>query len=227
MPRLIHKHSLATRWFHWVNFPVLAAMMGSGLLIYWANDVYRVGLGDFTLVQFFPDWFYRLFNLEHGLAVGMGWHFAVAWLMIVNGLGFVTYLGVSGAWRELLPRPHHFRDAWQVVLHDLGVRTAPLPTARLNAAQRVTYSAVILMGALSTFTGLAIYRPTQLAWLVWALGGYQAARLEHFWLMLGFCAFIGLHLVQVVRAGFNNFRAMIIGVERVETPLPPKSGSGS
>ena len=55
MPRLVRKHSLATRWFHWVNFPVLTAMIGSGLFIYWANDVYRVGIGDVTLVQFFPD----------------------------------------------------------------------------------------------------------------------------------------------------------------------------
>ena len=157
----------------------------------------------------------------------MGWHFAFAWLLVVNGLVYVAYLAASGEWRELLPRGRHFPEAWQVVLHDLGVRKEPLPRAKLNAAQRVTYTAVIVMGALSTLTGLAIYRPTQLAWLVWGFGGYQAARLEHFWLMLGFCAFFGLHLVQVARAGFNNFRAMIIGVERVDAaiPGPPRSKS--
>ena len=29
-----HKHSLAIRWMHWINFPLLAVMIYSGLLIY-------------------------------------------------------------------------------------------------------------------------------------------------------------------------------------------------
>ena len=43
------KHPLAIRSFHWVNFPLLAMMIWSGLWIYWTNDVYRVGFGSFTL----------------------------------------------------------------------------------------------------------------------------------------------------------------------------------
>ena len=51
MKRLEKKHPLAIRWFHWINFPVLSLMIWSGLLIYWANDVYRVGWGDTTLAS--------------------------------------------------------------------------------------------------------------------------------------------------------------------------------
>jgi thiosulfate reductase cytochrome b subunit len=36
------------------------------------------------------------------------------------------------------------------------------------------------MGAGSLVTGLAIYKPTQLAWLTNLLGGYAWARGEHF-----------------------------------------------
>ena len=54
MKKIVEKHPLAIRWFHWVNFPVLTLMIWSGLLIYWANDVYRMGWGDTTLLQFFP-----------------------------------------------------------------------------------------------------------------------------------------------------------------------------
>ena len=223
MARLARKHSLATRWLHWVNFPLLAVMVGSGLLIYWADDVYRVGIGAFTLVRFFPAWFYRLFSLDHGLALGMGWHFAFAWLFVLNGAAYVVYVAASGEWRALVPRKRHFPEAWQVVMHELGIRKEPLPPAKFNAAQRVTYTAVVGMGALSVLTGLAIYRPIQLGWLTWACGGYRAARLEHFWLMMGFCAFFAVHLVQVVRAGWNGFRSMIIGVERVDSP-PLESG---
>jgi thiosulfate reductase cytochrome b subunit len=47
------------------------------------------------------------------------------------------------------------------------------------------------------------------------LGGYPAARLEHFVLAVGYVAFFVIHVTQVMRAGWNNFRAMVIGVERV------------
>jgi hypothetical protein len=55
MKRLEKKHPLAIRWFHWINFPALAVMIWSGALIYWANDVYRVGFGGVTLFKFFPE----------------------------------------------------------------------------------------------------------------------------------------------------------------------------
>jgi hypothetical protein len=34
MKKIVKKHPLAIRWFHWVNFPALAIMIWSGLLIY-------------------------------------------------------------------------------------------------------------------------------------------------------------------------------------------------
>ncbi len=54
MARLERKHSLATRLFHWANAPILAVMIWSGLLIYWANDVYEIRLGGVTLVGVLP-----------------------------------------------------------------------------------------------------------------------------------------------------------------------------
>ena len=218
MLRLVAKHARATRWLHWLNLPLIAAMIGSGLLIYWASDVYRVGLGRWTLLRLFPDWFYRLLGLDHRLATGMGWHFAFAWPFVVNGIGWLVYTLASGEWRTLFPRRHDLAEAWQVVRHDLGLRGEPLPPGHFNAAQRITYTAIMLMGAASAITGLAIYRPVQLGWLIGLCGGYPAARFEHFWLMMGFVAFFALHLIQVARAGWNNLRAMLIGVEPREDP---------
>ena len=200
---------------HWVNFPVLTVMIGSGLLIYWANDVYTLGLGGVTLFHFFPAWFYRVFGLEHGLAVGMAYHFTFMWLFALNGLVYVLYTFLSGEWRHLLPNRHTPREAWQVVLHDLGLRKGPLPRAKFNGAQRLAYTGVMLMGVGSLVTGLAIYKPTQLAWLTNLLGGYAWARWEHFALTVGYVLFFVVHLAQVLRAGWNNFRAMVTGYELV------------
>jgi thiosulfate reductase cytochrome b subunit len=67
------------------------------------------------------------------------------------------------------------------------------------------------MGAASLLTGLAIYKPTQLHLITALLGGYEMARWFHFWLTIAYVGFFLLHVAQVIRAGWNNFRAMIIG----------------
>jgi thiosulfate reductase cytochrome b subunit len=221
MGRLEPKHPRAVRWTHWVSVALLAIMIWSGLLIYWANDVYTLKVGGVTLFHFFPAWFYRVFGLEYGLAVGMAYHFTFMWLFALNGLGYVLYTFLSGEWRHLLPNRHTPREAWQVVLHDLGLLKDPLPRAKFNAAQRIAYTGVILMGAGSLLTGLAIYKPTQLAWLTSLLGGYGPARAEHFALTIGYFLFFVVHISQVIRAGWNNFRAMVTGYELVPVKEPP------
>jgi thiosulfate reductase cytochrome b subunit len=215
MQRLEPKHPRAIRWFHWINVPLLAGMVWSGLLIYWANDVYRIGWGGFTLFHFFPDWFYRALNLRFRLAEGMAWHFFLMWFFALNGLLYVTYTFASGEWRELLPNRRSFREAIQVVLHDLKLVKRPPSQGKFNAAQRIAYTSVVAMGAGSLITGLAIFKPVQFGWLTWLLGGYEAARLEHFTLTLGYVLFFVVHISQVIRAGWNNFRAMVTGYEVV------------
>lgn len=220
MRRLVAKHPLAIRWFHWVNFPVLTLMIWSGLLIYWAYDPYRVELANLTLIRFFPEWFYDGLGVGHRLAEGLAWHFTFAWLFALNGVGYVGYLAWSGEWRHLLPDLRSPRDAFHVVLHDLGLKRGPLPPHKFNAAQRIAYTGVVLMGAGSLLTGLAIYKPSQLAWLTACFGGYQPARLLHFMLTLGYVAFFAVHVAQVAKAGWNNFRAMVTGYELVTAPRP-------
>ena len=215
MNRLEPKHPRAVRWMHWLNVPLLTIMIWSGLLIYWANDAYAVRVGGVTLFHFFPDWFYRALDLEHGLATGMAYHFTFMWLFAANGIAYVLYTFLSGEWRHLLPNRRTPREAWDVVLHDLGLRKGPLPRAKFNGAQRLAYTGVILMGAGSLVTGLAIYKPSQLAWLTNRLGGYEWARAEHFTLTVGYVLFFVIHIAQVIRAGWNNFRAMVTGYELV------------
>jgi len=136
----------------------------------------------------------------------MAWHFAFMWLFAINGLVYVGYTVASGEWRELVPNRDTPRDAWHVVLHDLGIRKEPPPRHKFNGAQRVAYTGVVAMGAGSLITGLAIYKSTQAALLTTLLGGYQQARLWHFMLALGYVVFFVIHICQVIRAGWNNFR---------------------
>jgi len=216
MKVVVEKHPLAIRWFHWVNFPVLALMIWSGLWIYWANDVYRLGWGKTTLLKFFPNSFYQAFHLDHQLAKGMAWHFVLMWAFFLNGLLYVLYTAFSGEWRHLLPTRHSFKEAIQVTLYDLGLRKQHPPVRKYNGAQQIAYTAVILMGVGSLLTGLAIYKPVQFGWLTQLLGGYESARVIHFALTIGYVLFFVVHLLQVARAGWNNFRAMVAGFQIVE-----------
>ncbi|MCU1329207.1 MAG: thiosulfate reductase [Bryobacterales bacterium] len=209
---LEEKHKLATRWYHWINFPVLTVMIVSGMFIYWAFDPYRIGVGDFTLIHLFPNWFYDLTHIDRKLAIGMALHFLFAWLFAINGLLYVAYTLFSGEWRELVPDAKCFRQALDVVKHDLGLGPLP-PQGRYNAAQRITYTAIVLMGGASLLTGLAIYKPVQIAWLTTLLGGYEWARWEHFWLTMGYIGFFVIHIAQVIRAGWPNLRSMISGYD--------------
>jgi thiosulfate reductase cytochrome b subunit len=229
--RLEKKHPLAIRWMHWVNFPVLFTMIWSGLLIYWNDSdnayqhphaVYRVGVGSLTLARLFPPWFWKAINAPYRVTEGLGYHFFFMWIFAINGILYVAYLLISGEWRLLVPERRSIKDAIQVTLVDLHVRKGLPPQKKYNGAQRIAYSAVILMGLGSLVTGLSIYKPTQVHWITSLLGGYEMARWEHFWLTMGFCGFFVVHVVQVILAGWNNFRSMVSGYEIVpatKTPL--------
>ena len=223
------KHLLAIRWMHWINFPLLFTMIWSGILIYWADSipalghwkrVYRVGIGSHTLFRLFPDWIYSALNAPYKLTTGLGYHFFFMWLFALNGIAYVTYLTFSGAWKDVLPARHALRDAWHVFLYDLHLRKEAPHQGTYNAAQRIAYTVVVLMGAGSCLTGLAIWKPTSLHWITALCGGYETARWLHFWLTMGFIAFFLIHVWQVALAGWNNFRSMVSGDELVSIPSP-------
>ena len=215
--RLEKKHPLAIRWLHWINFPLLAMMIWSGLLIYWANRVYGIRIFGYEIFHFFPEEFFEFLGIPYRLAEGLQLHFFFMWLFAVNGLIYVVYLAVSGEWRAILPVPGSFGRAIRVALYDAKIVKKLPPQGKYNDAQRIAYSAVILMGAGSVITGLSIYKPLQLAWLTSLLGGYEWARWMHFWLTILFVLFFLIHIVQVVAAGWANFRSIITGYDIVDS----------
>jgi len=220
--RLEKKHPLAIRWMHWINFPVLFTMIWSGLLIYWNDSdnaykhphaVYRVGVGPFTLLRFFPKWFWKAMNAPYHVTQGLGYHFFFMWVFAINGILYVLFTIFSGEWRFVVPDRKSLKEAIQVTLKDLHLSKILPPQTKYNGAQKIAYTSVIVMGMGSLITGLAIYKPTQAHWVTTLLGGYEMARWEHFLLTMGFCGFFLIHVTQVVLAGWNNFRSMVSGLE--------------
>ena len=145
-------HPRAIRWLHWVNFPLLAVMIWSGLRIYWAEAVYAFGFGDWQWFAFFPEVVYDRLDLDRHLARGMAFHFAFGWLFVLNGIAYVIYLVLSREWRHIVPDRRAAREAKDVVLHDLHLRKEAPPQGKYNAAQRISYTIVLIMAALLFFS---------------------------------------------------------------------------
>jgi thiosulfate reductase cytochrome b subunit len=188
-------------------------MIWSGTLIYWANDVYKISFGNHSIFKFYPQSVYKTLNIPYRLAEGMSWHFVFMWFFFLNGFLYLLYIVFSGEWKEMIPKLSSFRDAWFVLLYDLKLRKKKPEQGKYNAAQKVAYTMVVIMGAGSLLTGLVIYKPVEFTGLTTLLGGYEAARFQHFVLTILFVLFFVVHIIQVIIAGWNNFRAIVTGWE--------------
>lgn len=205
--QILEKHSFAIRWLHWINFPLMILMIWSGILIYWANQAYIT----------IPDFLSEALKIDGRLAEGMGWHFTLMWFYFLNGLIYLGYLIITQEWKILIPQKKSFATAYHILLHDLHLKKEkPIQNGKLNDAQKIAYTLIILNGFFSIITGFAIYKPVQLAILTESLGGYESARLLHFISMCLFLLFMIVHLIQVIKSGWNNFRAMLTGYEIIE-----------
>jgi thiosulfate reductase cytochrome b subunit len=202
--KVSEKHPLWLRCTHWIAFPLITLMVWSGVLIYWANPVYD---------GFFPDWFYKTFSIDHRLAEGIAVHFTIAWPLFMDGALYLILLFVFGHWREVFPDRESFRTLLPTLLSELKLSKPVVHTGKFNAAQRFAYTGLILVVVIEILSGFAIYKPVQLYWITASLGGYESARLIHFIGMLSIVAFFFIHVTQVARAGWNNFRSMVAGFE--------------
>lgn len=189
---------LAIRLAHWINVPLLAIMAGSGLQILIAYPYFgpRGALYRWYPLQGFapPAWM----RVGGWLAGARHWHFAVAWLLILNALVYLGYEAVSGEWRRraFLPR-RDSAGALTMFAYYLRLRRTPPAEDFYNGLQRLAYTSAILFGLVVVLSGLAIYKPVQLHWLTSLFGGYDGARVVHFACLLLLAGFTATHIVLV------------------------------
>jgi thiosulfate reductase cytochrome b subunit len=169
-----------------------------------------------TVPRGFPSWA-TIPADSPNLALGRLWHFAFAWLFVINGAIFVAYAFLSGRFRrDLLPMGNDLRHLPQEILDHARLRFAKGEAAkRYNALQKLTYFLVIFgLGPLVLLTGLTM-SPTMdsaFPFLLWVFGGRQTARTIHFICAFSFVGFFLIHIVMVVLSGtWNNLRSMITG----------------
>jgi thiosulfate reductase cytochrome b subunit len=192
-------HPVWVRLTHWINVIAMFVMIGSGWRVYNASPLF-----PFT----FPPAM-TLGDPLDGLSGALLWHFAAMWLLVANGITYVTLGILTGRFRRKL-LPIYPRQ----VLGDLrAALTGKLSHDDLsvyNAVQRLLYAGVIAAGAVIVASGLSIWKPVQFQEVAAIFGGYDAARFVHFFAMAAIVGFLAVHITLAILVP-KSLRAMIIG----------------
>jgi thiosulfate reductase cytochrome b subunit len=184
------------RVVHWINAVAIVLMIMSGWQIYNASPLF-----NFT--------FSSSITLGGWLGGGIMWHLAAMWLLVINGLVYLTLGIVTGRFRrKLLPI-----SAKGVLDDTKAALTGQLSHADLstyNQVQKLLYTGIIGVGILIVLSGLAIWKPVQLQYLTALFGGYDTARYVHFFMMAAIVGFLVIHVALALIVP-KSLRAMIIG----------------
>ena len=189
-------HPWWVRITHWVNAIAIIVMIGSGWQIYNASPLF-----GFT----FP----RSIAIGEWLAGALLWHFAAMWILVVNGLVYITLGLATGRFRRKL-FPIRVSEVWADFLAALSGKLSHEDLSVYNAVQKLLYLGVILAGIVIVLSGISIWKPVQYQELTAVFGGYDAARYVHFIAMSAIVGFLVVHVVLAVIVP-KSLRAMILG----------------
>lgn len=191
---------------HWVNAVTIFIMVGSGWKIY--NDEVLFGWLHFPEVLTIGKW------AQHGLQ----WHFFGMWILVINGLSYLTYGLLSGRFRRML-LPIWPSEVIATVKDTLRFKLSHDDHTKYNAVQKLLYIGVISAGMLIVISGLAIWKPIQFSELVTLFGSFQNARLVHFFCMTAIVLFVLVH-VSLALLVPQTLVAMLNGGPEVDDQRP-------
>jgi thiosulfate reductase cytochrome b subunit len=208
---LPRRHHPIVRLTHWVNVLALLIMIGSGLRIFNAYPAFARKGESFCCYPFADDAIPAWLTFGGWLAGARHWHFAAMWLLVANGLVYLGFVYLHGEWRDLVPRRGLLGDAWEMVKFYLALRKVHPRQGKHNALQRTVYFVMPWVGAAAVVTGVAIWKPVQLAPLTHLCGGYVWARYWHFLAMVALVALTLGHVFMVFAVDPYALRAITTG----------------
>ena len=206
MPPERLEHPAVVRVCHWAFALALLVLIGSGLEVFAAFPSFGEKLPQSELVA--PP---SIVRIGGWLGGALQWHFTFAWLLTAAMLVYITYQIVSGSAAQVLFARRDVRGVWPMVRHYFLFGPRPEVVETYNPLQKLAYTVALLLMVVGLVTGFALYKPVQLSWLVYALGGFRLTRIWHFAAMCGLLAFIPGHLVMVALHGWRNFASMWVG----------------
>lgn len=205
------RHHWIVRVTHWVNVVALTIMIASGLRIFNAYPRFARRGEEFCCWPWEGTRIPRELTFGGWLAGARTWHFAMMWVLAINGLVYLGWIYLHGEWRDLRPRRGDLRDGWEMVKFYLFIRKDHPRQGKHNAMQKAVYFSLPILAALAVLTGLAIWKPVSLAPLTDLFGGYVWARYWHFVVMLVIVALSIGHVFMVFAVDPQSLRSMTTG----------------
>jgi len=157
---------------------------------------------------------------RHTVGVARAWHFITVHGFIIAGIIFAILLFGTDQWRRIVPTsPVVLVQAWNTWVHYATFHLPPEPNGfyGYNALQQIAYFAVFFVfGPVAILTGIAMSPAVVNRFPAYArlFGGRQAARSIHFLTMIGFLAFLVVHVTLVVMTGFaRNMNHIVMGTD--------------
>jgi Ni/Fe-hydrogenase b-type cytochrome subunit len=200
------EHPAIVRLCHWGFALALLVLIGSGLEVFAAFPSFGEKLPQSDL--FMPPSTVRIGGWLGG---ALQWHYTFGWLLAAAMVVYVGYQILSGNGRQVMFGARDVRGVWPMARHYFFFGPKPAVTGTYNPLQKLAYSIALLLMVMSIVTGFALYKPVQLSWLIYGLGGFRLTRIWHFAAMCGLLAFIPGHLVMVAIHGWTNFAGMWTG----------------
>jgi thiosulfate reductase cytochrome b subunit len=157
----------------------------------------------------FPFTFPRQIALGQWLGGALLWHFAAMWVLMLNGLVYLTLGIASGRFRRKL-FPIYPTAVFRDLLAALRGKLSHDDLSIYNAVQKLLYLGIILTGVVIVLSGLSIWKPVQFQILTNIFGGYDTARYVHFGAMSAIVAFLIVH-VSLAMLVPSSLRAIILG----------------
>lgn len=190
-------HPRWVRITHWINALAMFIMIGSGWQIYDASPLFD--FLNFPSALALGDW----------LAGALLWHFAAMWLLVINGIVYMTLGFTTGRFRHKL-LPIRFRAVFDDFVAALRGRLSHDDLTVYNSVQRLLYAGVLVAGVVIVLSGLSIWKPVQFKYLATFFGGYDTARYVHFFAMAAIVAFLTIHIALALIVP-KSLRAIILG----------------
>jgi len=205
----VYEHTAIVRVCHWLTAISLPVLTFSGVEILRAFPSFGSKVPQVNAINLPPS-----VGLGGWLGGALQWHFTFMWLFAAAGLFYVGHQLSSGRWRQVLCTIADVGGVWPMIRHYFFFGPKPRQTPTYNPLQKLAYSTTIILSAVSLLSGLALYKPVQLHWLVVLFGGFRLARVWHFAAMCGFLAFVPGYLIMVALHGWNNLNSMLTGWKR-------------
>ena len=205
------RHHWVVRVTHWVNAIALTLMVGSGLRIFNAYPAFARKGEQFCCYPFEHKAIPNALTFGGWLGGARHWHFALMWVLVLNGLVYLSFIYLHGEWRDLVPRRGDLRDALAMIKFYLFVSKTHPHQGKHNAMQKATYFALPLLAIVQVLTGLAIWKPVQLGWITALFGGYVWARYWHFMTMVGLIVLSFAHIFMVFAVDPYSLQSITTG----------------